>query len=420
MKHRHLLLLALLFYSVQSQAQSQSTQTDTLTPWYVGVTGGTTFGISNFTSFGADKTRIGYNLGLLTGYRYNPILSAELSATLGNIPLATSNYSANLWLGADGVEQLSSDLAQKGYYNNEIYSSVALQQYGLHLNIHILPLINRNTKSPFNITLSPAIYATATEATIKTLADDKQFIQNKKQLNLAIGANIALAYPLTNNMSLRISSGINKLTGNAYDGITSNRHATNLVLNNNISLVWNFAKKKTPLAPQTPNIPIPQPKDESKTQLEKQREIEQQQQIILKQREIERIEQQQIELQIKQQKEIQRQTEVAQSIIFPKFYFEFNVSASSQTKFDESITETINLLNQNPLIAITIKGYTDRRGTSEVNLRVSLGRANTLKQILIANGVAPERIIAKGMGVDKTAKTTKASRRAEIHLTVTQ
>ena len=48
--------------------------------WYVGIKGGVPFGFSTFSSFGHDKTRLGWAAGIYGGYRFNPIFSAELSA----------------------------------------------------------------------------------------------------------------------------------------------------------------------------------------------------------------------------------------------------------------------------------------------------------------------------------------------------
>lgn len=48
--------------------------------WYVGIEGGMPFGFSTFSSFGYDKTHLGWAAGLYGGYRFNSIFSAELSA----------------------------------------------------------------------------------------------------------------------------------------------------------------------------------------------------------------------------------------------------------------------------------------------------------------------------------------------------
>ena len=64
-----LFLLPIGFAQLNAQTQPPSMQEDHLSHWYVGITGGAPFGTSTFSSFSADKTRVGYNVGVLTGYR---------------------------------------------------------------------------------------------------------------------------------------------------------------------------------------------------------------------------------------------------------------------------------------------------------------------------------------------------------------
>lgn len=49
---------------------------------YIGIEGGMPFGFSTFSSFAHDKTHLGWVAGLYGGYRFNPIFSAELSASM--------------------------------------------------------------------------------------------------------------------------------------------------------------------------------------------------------------------------------------------------------------------------------------------------------------------------------------------------
>lgn len=46
--------------------------------WYVGIEGGMPFGFSTFSSFGYDKTHLGWAAGLYGGYRFNSIFSIIL------------------------------------------------------------------------------------------------------------------------------------------------------------------------------------------------------------------------------------------------------------------------------------------------------------------------------------------------------
>ena len=68
--------------------------------WYVGIKGGVPFGFSTFSSFGHDKTRLGWAAGIYGGYRFNPIFSAELSAKYGKMSLSAHDccVEQNYWL----------------------------------------------------------------------------------------------------------------------------------------------------------------------------------------------------------------------------------------------------------------------------------------------------------------------------------
>ena len=65
-----------------------------------------------------------------------------------------------------------------------------------------------------------------------------------------------------------------------------------------------------------------------------------------------------------------------------------------------------------------IAGHTDARGNAEYNRQLSLRRAQTVKQYLIAHGVAARRLEAAGFGMDKPLMPDDpqngANRRVEI------
>lgn len=79
--------------------------------WYVGAEGGVPFSFGSFTSFGHDKTHAGYGAGLYGGYRFNPVLSAEISAKWGRTTLSAHGccVDAGYWLGADGITEIRHD-----------------------------------------------------------------------------------------------------------------------------------------------------------------------------------------------------------------------------------------------------------------------------------------------------------------------
>ena len=78
------------------------------------------------------------------------------------------------------------------------------------------------------------------------------------------------------------------------------------------------------------------------------------------------------------------------------------------------------LMEQDESKIIRVEGHTDDRGSSGVNYRLSLSRAQSVRAFLVSQGVKPDRIVAIGKGEDtpiannKTAEGRANNRRVEI------
>lgn len=78
------------------------------------------------------------------------------------------------------------------------------------------------------------------------------------------------------------------------------------------------------------------------------------------------------------------------------------------------------LIKRQPNLRLSIEGHADRRGSRKYNLELSLNRANSIKNWLVAHGVKEERLQTKGFGFDKPidpARTLEAyekNRRVEF------
>lgn len=212
-------------------------------PWYVGVKGGIPFGVSTFSSFGENNTRMGYNFGALAGYRFNHIFSTEVSAMFGNMELGANKCCADYWLGVDGNQYVSPVAGLKGDYYRNLYSSVSMQQYGLQVNVDIVQLIKLNDVTRWSVLVSPSIYGVSTQATIRNTDTKRRLIKADKQFQFGAGGEIGVGCRLTKNLGLRLSSGINWLVGDNYDKIPDSNHSENFVWNNNLSLTWRFNKR---------------------------------------------------------------------------------------------------------------------------------------------------------------------------------
>jgi OmpA-OmpF porin, OOP family len=87
------------------------------------------------------------------------------------------------------------------------------------------------------------------------------------------------------------------------------------------------------------------------------------------------------------------------------------------------LTEVAQVLKDRPTINVRIEGHTDSQGNDAYNLRLSQGRANSVRAFLVSRGVASERMEAEGYGETRPLATnsTRAgramNRRVEFFIT---
>lgn len=453
-------LLLFLVCCPQLKAQAQNKETEQLFPWYVGVQGGVPFGVSAFSSFGGESTRAGYSFGALVGYRINPILSAELSVMFGQLGLGSSNCCSDYWLGVDGVRYLTAVAGLQGNYYRDLYSSVSMQQYGLHLNVDLMQVFRRNATTRWSVLISPAIYGVGSRATIKVNADKSQLLQAASQFQFGVGADVSVGYRITNNLDVRLSSGINCVVGKGFDGMPDNDHGDNFVRNNNVSLSWRFGNgkhiKTTHITSQPtvmriqaiqtagqPVIAFLAADEPALTPVIEDAQIV----AILVSEEMQSAKTSVVEepvsddvLIVEQQSEavqpevvvttepaapiveeliapVVAQAEVSDEVIvFPVIYYKLNdmeVRVSQQ----EKLMQTFEILRKSPELQVTITGYGDGVGTKAKNDRLSQLRADGVKYRLVKRGIDVARITSVGAGADTAATDRNHARRTEIKVT---
>ena len=99
----------------------------------------------------------------------------------------------------------------------------------------------------------------------------------------------------------------------------------------------------------------------------------------------------------------------------------FDVGRSAiKSNFAAVLNQFAASLNQNPGTNITIVGYTDSTGSDAINNPLSVDRANSTRDYLVAHGVASSRFTTEGRGSrdpvadNSTAAGRAANRRVEI------
>lgn len=376
--------------------------------WYAGVQGGVPFGVSTFSSFGADKTRAGFAGGVYGGYRFNPVLSAEVSMKWGKTALSAQDccIEKGYWLGADGNRYNAPVAEMNGWGYEDLKSSVSLQQYGVQLNVNLLGLFNSTKQSRWTVEVSPLLAAVGTRATIKTISENADVLKGSTDWHLGAGGNLQAGYRITKNLGVGIYSGITYLTGKRMDGVPEYRHKNNYIWESGVRIGWTFGKAKaTKQAVATEAIEIVPTVCPEKTEKPAQPEIQP--------------EEKQLESVSIEAKADKAETSVSAAetkedaqLVFPTIYFVFN--STSIAKSEHAKLQTLlQTLQQNPDAEITITGWCDAKGSKAVNARYSLRRAKAVKNWLINKGIAAERICTKGAGSDYNETDAEKARRAD-------
>jgi OmpA-OmpF porin, OOP family len=92
--------------------------------------------------------------------------------------------------------------------------------------------------------------------------------------------------------------------------------------------------------------------------------------------------------------------EKGKTIVLKNIYFESADFELEPRSFLE-LKKLLFLMRQNPTMSIEIHGHTDNEGTPEYNLKLSQGRAESVANFLVYNGIKAYRMKSKGFGETK-------------------
>ena len=384
-------LVSILSFSFAKAEASDSNLPDSK-GWYLGMDGGLPFGLSTFSSFGHDKTHLGWAAGIYGGYRFNPIFSAELSARYGEVNLSAQDccVERNYWLGSDGMLYKASVLGIDSWEYAQLKSHVRMGWYGARVHVNLLGLLRNTAHSRWTVAVSPHLYAVTTCADIQTLADHAEVMKGSTRWHLGYGASLQAGYQLTSNLNLGIYSGLTRLSGERMDGMPEHLHKNNFVWESGIRLGISFSKKKNKIV-ETPSVP--------------QTEVLHQDTILsenVNQKEKETVDK-------AETKVVEQDIKEPVKVTFPVIYFSFNRITIRPSEVSK-LKSILHILKENPEMKVMVTGWCDTRGSVAVNRRISRQRAQALKTWLVKRGIAASRISVVGKGSDASRTAPKARR----------
>lgn len=384
-------LVSILSFSFAKAEASDSNLPDSK-GWYLGMDGGLPFGLSTFSSFGHDKTHLGWAAGIYGGYRFNPIFSAELSARYGEVNLSAQDccVERNYWLGSDGMLYKASVLGMDSWEYAQLKSHVRMGWYGARVHVNLLGLLRNTAHSRWTVAVSPHLYAVTTCADIQTLADHAEVMKGSTRWHLGYGASLQAGYQLTSNLNLGIYSGLTRLSGERMDGMPEHLHKNNFVWESGIRLGISFSKKKNKIV-ETPSVP--------------QTEVLHQDTILsenVNQKEKETVDK-------AETKVVEQDIKEPVKVTFPVIYFSFNRITIRPSEVSK-LKSILHILKENPDMKVMVTGWCDTRGSVAVNRRISRQRAQALKTWLVKRGIAASRISVVGKGSDGSREAPKARR----------
>ena len=118
---------------------------------------------------------------------------------------------------------------------------------------------------------------------------------------------------------------------------------------------------------------------------------------------------------------IMKKMEVGVKMVMDNILFNTG-NATLRPESFAALNKLVNLLKENPNVKIEVSGHTDNTGSASTNKTLSKNRALTVRNYLISQGIAGERVQYEGYGFDRpiapnnTEEGRAANRRVEIEI----
>lgn len=226
-------MLAMSFLTVSAQNVPKSSMGQEC---FAGISGDIPFGLDTFSSFGSDKTRAGWGVGVYGGRRFGNVVSAEIALTAGRINLSAREccVERGYWLGSDGIRYEAPVVDILGWNYSELKSSVSLARMDARVNVNVLGFFSGTKDGPWAVELSPALSAVFSKAEIGVIATGENVAKKDPCWNLGAGGRVQVRRSLGGNLEVSAYSGLTCLAGKRFDAMPEHQHNRGLLWENGI------------------------------------------------------------------------------------------------------------------------------------------------------------------------------------------
>lgn len=394
-----IVLIALL--SMTTIPSNGQCKTSIIENSYFGLQSGMPVSIADFSSFGADKFRPGWGVGVFGGYRFTPVWSLEVTASWGQQFMAERDccYERDYFLGTDGKRYKFIPEGLEGECYRDLMSRVFIQRYGVQANMNVLGFFDSTKGGRWRAEISPALYVAGTTTDIFRKADNSAFAENIGAWHLGLGANAQASYAVTDELAVGLYGGFTHFTGKPIDCLPL-LHVTNCVIDAGVKFTVNFGGKKKASADRVAVQPTPVVEPGS---------------LVVVQEPVVEVQPEPVVVEAEPQVEPSLEPEpvVETSSKYPVIYFShssFWIEPSERAK----MKEIADIMKADKSIRIVIEAWGDQTGGEGPNARISLMRAERVKMVLGQWLIPADRIEVEGCGIKHDAPSDAEARVAII------
>lgn len=198
---------------------------------YAGVGGGIPVAMATFSSVGHDCGWPGLAGAVYGGFRFSPLIAAEMSLGVGHTVMSAQNccVASGYWLGQDGHTYLAAVAGMSGLHYEAIKSSVTLQRYGAGVNVNILALSEHTRYCPWTVDVTPSVALIGSTAHIKSQTGNRPARLTGTRWHLGYGAGLQVQRSINTRLKAGVYSQATWLTGAHMDMIPVHVHHTNMI-----------------------------------------------------------------------------------------------------------------------------------------------------------------------------------------------